>query len=152
MLRWLCWHGAMAGMFALMPLLAIAHSGAVVYVCSGMIKSENIFEAGSATNLNRQYQVIVHSDAGYVKRDQELAAGCMAQQIEICSCNFGQDSKQDLIHCRSLGLNRNGQEISSDFKLQQQSGIMQFNARNFDPAAGKLIETQGMLQCIAQNN
>lgn len=145
MLRPLYWRVIVA-MLALMPVLASAQSGAVAYVCSGSLASENIFEAGSATNLTKQYSVTVHAEAGYVKRDQELAAGCMAKQIEICSCNLG----QDLIHCRSLGLNRNGQEISADFKLQRQTGVLNFNARSFDPAAGKLIETQGTLTCIPQ--
>ena len=151
MLQALCRLVMMAGLTALMPMMASAHSGAIAYICSGNIKSENIFDASSATYTHKQYKVTLHTDAGYVKRDQELAAGCMTQRIEICSCNLGQDRDQDLIHCRSMGLNRSGQEISAEFRLQRQSGIMNFNARNFDPAAGKLIETEGTLMCIAEN-
>ena len=88
MLRLVYWRVMMVGLLGLMPILTLAQSGAVTYICTGSIKSENIFEAGSVKNIVRHHKVTVNAEAGYVKRDQELAAGCMAEQIEICSCNF----------------------------------------------------------------
>ena len=129
------------------PLAMAADADVSRYDCSGSVRSENIFEAGSAVTTNKNYRLTVNRDVPFVKREQELAAGCLAQQIEICRCDLGPDQ----IRCLSLGLNRTGQEISADFTLDLHTAILQLTARQSDPQAGKLIETRGMLNCSLQD-
>ena len=125
------------------PPAMAADTGVSHYVCTGSVSSESIFEAGSAVTTEKNYRLTVNRNVPFVKRDQELAAGCLTQQIEICRCELGPEQ----IRCLSLGLNRNGQEISADFTLDLQTAIMQVTARQSDPQSGKLIEIQGKLNC-----
>jgi hypothetical protein len=131
---------------AAMPVssLALAAGQSVShYTCSGSIRSESIFEPGSAATTQKTYQLTVNRDASYVKRDPALAAGCLTQQIEICRCEL----EPEQIRCQSLGLNRNGQEVSADFTLNLETAVMQMVARQSDPQSGMLVEIQGTLQC-----
>ena len=122
-----------------------AETGVMHYACNGIIQSENIFAAGSAVSQSRHYDILVNFDHHYVKRAQELAAGCMTRQIEICSCDLG----AELIACHSLGSNpRSGQEVAADFTIDRSNGRMQFSGRRADPESGLLIETQGQLSCL----
>lgn len=129
----------------LLSMPAVAETGVIRYTCSGIVSSENIFVAGSTVSSNKHYELVVNFDHHYVKRDQELAAGCLTRQIEICSCDLG----AELITCRSLGLNpRSGQEVAADFSIDRSNGRMRFSGRRTDPEAGQLIESQGQLSCL----
>lgn len=123
---------------------AKAETGVVHYACNGIIQSENIFVAGSVVSQSRHYDILVNFDHHFVKRDQELAAGCLTRQIEMCSCDLG----EELISCRSLGLNpRSGQEVAAEFSIDRSNGRMRFTGRRTDPESGQLIESQGQLSC-----
>lgn len=129
----------------LFSMQAAAETGVIRYVCSGVITSENIFAAGSAVSSNKRYDIVVNFDHQYVKRNLELAAGCMTRQIEICSCDLG----AELIACHSLGSNpRSGQEVAADFTIDRINGRMQFSGRRADPESGLLVETEGQLSCL----
>lgn len=134
---------AILALLGVMPVAA--ETGVMHYACDGTIQSENIFVAGSAVSQSRHYDILVNFDHHYVKRDQELAAGCLTRQIEICSCDLG----EELISCRSLGLNpRSGQEVAADFSIDRSNGRMRFTGRRTDPESGQLIESQGQLSCL----
>lgn len=133
----------------LISMHAFAETGVLRYACSGIVKSENIFAAGSGVSSNTRFDIVVNFDHHFVKRDQQLAAGCLTRQIEICSCDLG----AELIACRSLGSNpRSGQEVGADFSIDRSNGRMQFSGRRTDPEAGHLIESQGQLSCQIVTN
>lgn len=128
---------------------AAAETGVIRYTCSGVINSENIFAAGSAVSQHQRFDIVVDFDKHYVKRDQQLAAGCLTRQIEICSCDLGAER----IVCRSLGSNpRNGQEVAADFSIERSNGSMQFSGRQTDAEAGQLTESQGQLSCLVKTD
>ena len=128
------------------PLWAGTGSARTDYVCSGDIRSENIFESGSAAVTKKQYRLIVNTDNNTVKRDPELAAGCLTRQIEICRCELSADA----VRCLSMGINHGGQEVQADFTLDRRSQQMHVTGRLSDPQTGRLIETQGILTCEVQ--
>ncbi len=138
--------GSLLLMLFALPLWAGAASARTDYVCSGDIRSENIFDSGSAAVTKKQYRLIVNTDNNTVKRDPELAAGCLTRQIEICRCELSTDT----VRCLSMGINQGGQEVQADFTLDRRSQQMHVTSRLSDPQTGRLIETQGKLTCEMQ--
>ena len=135
----------LAAVALLWAISAVAESGVMHYACNGVFTSENIFAAGSAVSKSKHYDILVNFDHHYVKRDQELAAGCLTRQIEICRCDLG----PELIACRSLGVNpHSGQEVAADFSIDRSNGRMRFTGRRTDPESGQLLESQGQLSCL----
>lgn len=114
-----------------------------VFDCRGPVKTENVFDGGPATERERHWRIIANDEAGYVKRDPELAPGCIERQVEICGCESG----TDMIRCRSLGITPRGEEVGMDFSIDRLTGRMSLAGRRFDPATGNVIDTSGQLAC-----
>lgn len=113
------------------------------YACQGTVRTESIFETGTASERERSWLIVANETAGYVKRDPEIAAGCVEPVVEICGCELG----ADLIRCRSLGISPAGDEIGMDFSIDRQARRMQLSGRHYDPKSGQVIETSGRLAC-----
>lgn len=128
------WLAAMA-----MPLVAQT----VRFDCTGIVKTENLFDTGLATTTERQWGVVANYDAGYVKRDPELAAGCVERNVEVCGCELGAQA----VSCRSLGITPRGVEVSMDFTIDRAAQRMKLSGRRFDPQSGSVTETSGLLAC-----
>ncbi len=111
--------------------------------CRGSVRSEKLFEAGAPSERERRWVIVASDTAGYVKRDPEIAVGCVQPTVEICGCELG----ADLIRCRSLGLTAAGEEAGMDFSLDRRSGRMQLSGRRYDPRSGSVLETSGELAC-----
>lgn len=140
--------GRVAAALLILSLAALAAAAAPplqgqAFDCRGMVRTEQVFEAGTAGERERHWRIIVNDDAGYVKRDPEIAAGCVERTVEVCGCELGADR----ILCRSLGITRAGEEVGMDFSIDRRSGEMQLTGRRHDPKSGNLTETQGRLAC-----
>lgn len=115
----------------------------VRFDCAGQVSIEDLFDGGGRGSSDRQWQIIASLDGGYVRRAPELAAGCMEATVEICGCELAPAA----IRCRSLGFSREGVEVVMDFTIDRHSGRMTVAGRRFDPRAGTVIETNGLLAC-----
>lgn len=113
------------------------------FECGGLVKIESVFDGDSATTAQRQWSVVANYDAGYVKRDPELAAGCVERTVEVCGCELGPQT----IHCRSLGIAAQGVEVGMDFSIDRTAQRMKISGRRFDPQSGSVTETTGLLEC-----
>ncbi len=111
--------------------------------CRGTVRSDSVFEAGAASERERRWIIVASDTAGYVKRDPEIAAGCVQPTVEVCGCELG----ADLIRCRSLGMTPAGEEAGMDFSIDRRSGAMRLSGRRYDPRSGKVVETTGLLAC-----
>jgi hypothetical protein len=114
-----------------------------VFDCRGPVKTENVFDGSPATERERHWRIVANDDAGYVKRDPELAPGCLERKVEICGCDLGKDA----IRCRSLGITPQGEEVGMDFSIERSTGRMSLAGRRFDAATGTMIDTSGQLAC-----
>ena len=128
---------------ALLAVLATQASAQIVrFECRGIVKTENVFGVG--TDLReRLWILIANHEAGYVKRDPELAAGCVERKVEVCGCDIGLQS----IHCRSLGITPQGVEVGMDFSIDRAAKQLKLSGRRVEPASGNVIETSGVLDC-----
>jgi hypothetical protein len=117
---------------------------AVDYVCEGVLRNDNVFEAGGLTTETRRFQITANIAAGYVKRDPALAAGCFAGRTEVCACEPPSSEK---IVCRSLGFRADGTEVSLDFTLRHSERLLNVVGKEFNSRLGTLIEVQGELTC-----
>ncbi len=122
-----------------MPLAAQA----VRFDCAGPVRTEDIFAGGAASSRERQWEIVVSFEGGYVRRAPELAAGCLEATVEVCGCELSSSA----IRCRSLGIAREGVEVVMDFSIDRHNGKMTLAGRRFDPHAGSVIETNGLLAC-----
>lgn len=125
------------------PLSAPLSAQTWAFDCRGPVKTENVFDGSAATERERRWRIIANEEAGYVKRDPELAAGCLERKVEICGCDLGKDA----IRCRSLGITPQGEEVGMDFSIDRQAGRMSVAGRRLDPATGRMIDTSGQLAC-----
>lgn len=114
------------------------------YLCEGEIRTDRVFEPDGVGVENQRFRVTANMNAGYVKRDRALAAGCFAGRTEVCACEPPSPEK---IICRSLGFRADGTEVSLDFTLRPSNGILIVSGREFNARLGSLIETQGELTC-----
>ncbi len=115
----------------------------LLYECRGIVSTENIFDGGNSEQRERQWRIITNYDAGYVKRDPELAAGCVERTVEVCGCELG----PQMIRCRSLGLSPQGVEVAMDFSIDRATKRLKLTGRRVEPASGQVTETAGMLDC-----
>lgn len=111
--------------------------------CHGTAKTENVFDGSPATERERRWRLVVNDEAGYVKRDPELAPGCVERKVEVCGCELGKEA----IRCRSLGISPQGEEVGMDFSIDRVTGRMSLSGRRFDPATGNMVDTSGQLAC-----
>ncbi len=132
------------------PLVAVLMAAAAplaaqtwVFDCRGPVKTENVFDGSRATERDRRWRIVANDEAGYVKRDPELAAGCMERTVEICGCEPG----KDMISCRSLGITPQGETVGMHSSNHRISGRLTLAGRRFDPATGNMIDTSGQLAC-----
>ncbi len=114
-----------------------------VLECRGLVKTENVFDGSPATERERHWRIVANDEAGYVKRDPELAPGCLERKVEICGCDLGKDA----IRCRSLGITPQGEEVGMDFSIERSTGRMSLAGRRFNPVTGTMIDTSGQLVC-----
>lgn len=114
-----------------------------VFDCRGPVKTENVFDGGPAAERERRWRIVANEEAGYVKRDPELAPGCLERKVEICGCDLGKEA----IRCRSLGITPQGEEVGMDFSIDRLTGRMSIAGRRFDPATGHMTDTSGQLAC-----
>lgn len=133
-----------------LPLIAMLSAASAplaaqtwVFDCHGPVKTENVFDGGPVSERERRWRITVNDEAGYVKRDPELAAGCIERNVEICGCEPG----ADMIRCRSLGITPQGEEVGMDFSIDRVTGKMILSGRRYDPATGHMIDTRGQLAC-----
>ena len=132
-----------AALMAIMLMTTMQASAQTLrFECRGIVKTENVFDGGSDVR-ERQWTLIANHEAGYVKRDPELAAGCVERKVEVCGCDLG----PQVIRCRSLGITPQGVEVGTDFSIDRNAQQLKLAGRRFEPASGKLIETTGVLQC-----
>ena len=127
----------------LMAVLVPAAAQTLRFDCGGPVKTESVFDSDSATTAQRQWSVVANYEAGYVKRDPELAAGCVERTVEVCGCEMGPRT----IHCRSLGITPQGVEVGMDFSIDRTAQRMKLSGRRFDPQSGNVTETTGLLEC-----
>ena len=138
MIRW-----RFAVMLAIIAMTTLqASAQALRFECRGIVKTENVFDGGGEAR-ERQWTLIANHDAGYVKRDPELAAGCVERKVEVCGCDLGSQT----IRCRSLGITPQGVEVGMDFSIDRHAQQLKLAGRRFDPASGDVTETTGVLQC-----
>lgn len=114
-----------------------------VFDCRGPVKTENVFDDGPASERERRWRIVANEEAGYVKRDPDLAAGCLERTVEVCGCELASEA----IRCRSLGVTPQGEEVGMDFSIDRITGTMHLAGRRFDPATGNVIDTSGQLAC-----
>lgn len=130
-------------LFALSATAAPLAAQTWVFDCRGPVKVENVFDGGPAIERERRWRIVANDEAGYVKRDPDIAPGCMERTVEICGCESG----KDMIRCRSLGLTPQGEEVGMDFSIDRITGRMILSGRRFNPATGNVIDTSGQLAC-----
>ena len=117
----------------------------VSYDCRGTVRTENLFDGGVVTQEERRWRIVANPEAGYVKRDPELATGCVQPTVEVCGC----EQSSDTIACRSLGISSGGVELATDFRIDRKDNRMKLTGRRYDPRSGTVIETNGELECRA---
>ncbi len=115
----------------------------VSFDCAGQVSVEDLFDGGGRGTSERRWHLIASVEGGYVRRAPELAAGCMEATVEVCGCEVTSTA----ICCRSLGISRDGVEVSMDFSIDRHSGRMTLAGRRFDPRSGTVIESNGLLAC-----
>ncbi len=115
----------------------------VSFDCAGQVSTEDLFDGGGRGTSERRWHLIASVEGGYVRRAPELAAGCMEATVEVCGCEITSAA----IRCRSLGISRDGVEVSMDFSIDRHSGRMTLAGRRFDPRSGTVIESNGLLAC-----
>ncbi len=115
----------------------------VSFDCAGQISTEDLFDGGGRGTSERRWHLIASVEGGYVRRAPELAAGCLESTVEVCGCEITPAA----IRCRSLGISREGVEVSMDFSIDRHSGRMTVAGRRFDPRSGTVIESNGLLAC-----
>ncbi len=115
----------------------------VSFDCAGQVSVEDLFDGGGRGTSERRWHLIASVEGGYVRRAPELAAGCMEATVEVCGCEVTSTA----IRCRSLGISRDGVEVSMDFSIDRHSGRMTLAGRRFDPRSGTVIESNGLLAC-----
>ena len=138
---------ALLALAALCALVAAEPAAAQArhYDCSGQLKVEDLFD-GTRPELSRhQWRITVNTEAGYVKRPPELAAGCVEKKVEICGCEQG----DDVVVCRSLGIAPDGTEVAMDFTLDRRALVLRASGRRHQPKSGQMIETTGEFACQA---
>lgn len=129
--------------WALLSTAPVMAAQAMIYDCRGAVSSEPLFGSGAIERHERRWLLEVNDEAGYVKRDRELAAGCVQRTVEICGCDLG----SELIRCRSLGITPEGTEVGMDFTLDRRSLRLQLSGQRVDPSSGAVVETRGELAC-----
>ena len=127
---------------SLAVMMVQASAQTVRFECRGVVKADDVFD-GRSSSHERQWTIIANFDAGYVKRDPELAAGCVERKVEVCGCELGAQA----ISCRSLGVTPQGIEVGMDFSIDRSAGQLKLAGRRFEPASGNLTETAGVLSC-----
>lgn len=115
----------------------------VSFDCAGQVSVEDLFDGGGRGTSERRWHLIASVEGGYVRRAPELAAGCIEATVEVCGCEVTSTA----IRCRSLGISRDGVEVSMDFSIDRHSGRMTLAGRRFDPRSGTVIESNGLLAC-----
>ena len=126
-------------------MCGVSNAQVLDYVCEGEIRTDKVFEPEGVRAENQRFRVTANVNAGYVKRDPALAAGCFAGRTEVCAC---EPPNAEKIICRSLGFRADGTEVSLDFTLRPGNRLLIVSGKEFNARLGTLIETQGELTCI----